>query len=103
MLPSVACLSYRGVANPPAHSGTCAQEEIAQLRLGDAVERTPPKPNEATMSPADRLKKPDPFEGTWEVLSINKEGTPFLDRHDVWGYFPPAQRPAAMRGLNFGS
>lgn len=73
------------------------------MRLGEAVERTPPKPSEGAISPAERIKKPDPFEGTWEVLSLKDEGTPLLDRHDVWGYFPPAQRPPAMRGLNFGS
>jgi hypothetical protein len=41
----------------------------------------------------------DPYEGTWEVLSLEPLGErgelrPLLSRHDVWGYHP-AQPPAA--------
>ena len=67
------------------------------------MERAPAKPSEESISPEDRLTKPDPFEGTWEVLSVRDDGSPLLDRHDVWGWSPPPQRPPAMRGLNFGS
>ena len=48
-------------------------------------------------------RRPDPFEGTWEVLCMNKDSSTLLDRHDVWGYTGGNQRPDAMRGFSFGS
>jgi hypothetical protein len=56
---------------------------------------------EAAASPA----RPDPYEGTWETLSLEDDGQPFLDRHDVWGWTPPSSssRPPGMKGFRFDS
>lgn len=90
------------------------EEELAQLKLGDVVERTPPRPAQpralegfgqgspGPLQPGAE-KKLDPFEGTWEVLTTDEDGKPFLDRHDVWGWVPAAgARPADnLKGFNF--
>ena len=77
-----------------------AQEELAQLKVGDVVERIPPRPGQRS---GERGQRPDPFEGTWEILTTDEEGKPFLDRHDVWGWVPtPGARPADnLKGFNF--
>jgi hypothetical protein len=69
------------------------------------IERVPAKPPARPVyegEPAPR--RPDPFEGTWEVLCINDDGTALLDRHDVWGWPSGSQgRPPNMRGFSFGN
>ena len=47
----------------------------------------------------------DPYEGTWEVLSLEPadgggEARPLLSRHDVWGYHPaqPVNAAAGQAG-----
>eukprot|EP00878_Enallax_costatus_P027670 GHUV01029813.1.p2 GENE.GHUV01029813.1~~GHUV01029813.1.p2 ORF type:complete len:101 (+),score=40.95 GHUV01029813.1:364-666(+) len=80
--------------------------EIAQLTAGDVVERVPAKPGSRSSYEADnqRQKRPDPYEGTWEVLSLTTDGQPFLDRHDVWGWNPASSnRPPGMKNFRFDS
>lgn len=66
------------------------QSELAQLKPGDCLERIPPKPNQKlpynTTGKLPTPVKQDPFEGTWEVLTMDESesGRPLLDRHDVW-------------------
>lgn len=78
------------------------EEEIAQLQPGDMIQRTPPRPAQRTPSGGGGTRI-DPFEGTWEVLTLDEQGRPFLDRHDVWGWIPTAgARPADnLKGFNF--
>ena len=99
-----------------------AQEELSSLRPGETVQRVPARP---PARPASLLEAPgappppDPFEGTWEALSLDAappaEGGggggdgggsggsgALLDRRDVWGWSPPAAgRPPNLRGLRF--
>ncbi len=85
------------------------QAELQGLKPGAFVERVPIKPTARPIyegEPAPR--RPDPFEGTWEVLYVNKDSSVLLDRHDVWGWPSSgggSQRPPSnpMRGFNFGS
>jgi len=65
------------------------------------VTRIPPRPRSDAGSEADEVQ--DPFKGTWEVLMIDTDGRPLLDRHDVWGWIPTAgARPADnLKGFNF--
>ena len=86
------------------------------MQLGDRITRIPPRPNQGRSS-LDALRGGgvgagpsgggvgplDPYEGTWEVLTTDEEGKPFLDRHDVWGWVPTAgARPADnLKGFNF--
>lgn len=76
------------------------QEELLQLVPGQAIERIPPrpKPYESTGM------LPDPFEGTREWLTMDDQGRPLLERHDVWGWVPAVgARPADnLKGFNFG-
>jgi hypothetical protein len=82
------------------------QAELQGLVAGDVIERVPARPNSRSTSfdAEQRPRRPDPFEGTWEVLSISSDGLPFLDRHDVWVWNPgSSSRPAGMRGVRFDS
>lgn len=87
-----------------------SEVEIQQLRPGEVLERIPARPNqripyekELRIKPPPPLK-PDPFEGTWEILTTDDVGKPFLDRHDVWGWVPNSSaRPPSIRGFTFGS
>jgi hypothetical protein len=82
------------------------QSELAGLNAGEVVERVPARPPSRSSSyeQDSRPRRPDPFEGTWEVLSLNAQGQPFLDRHDVWGWSPGSgSRPPGMRGFRFDS
>lgn len=82
------------------------QWEIANLTAGDVIERVPAKPGSRSSYDSDsqRSKRPDPYEGTWEVLSLTADGQPFLDRHDVWGWNPgSSNRPPGMRNFRFDS
>lgn len=105
------CLSKPGLpANPLPWPLVCAvQAELQELKQGQAIERIPARPNqripyENTTKRPPPLK-PDPFEGTWEVLTTDEAGKPFLDRHDVWGWIP-VQRgggPGSLpKNFNFG-
>lgn len=72
---------------------SCLQAELQELRVGEAIERIPARPNqripyENTTKRPPPLK-PDPFEGTWEVLTTDEGGRPFLDRHDSWAWTGP--------------
>lgn len=66
----------------------CLQSELQQLKPGDCLERIPPRANQKLpYSTTGKLPTPtrqDPFEGTWEVLTMEDGGRPLLDRHDVW-------------------
>eukprot|EP00955_Chlamydomonas_euryale_P048247 353919-Chlamydomonas_euryale.AAC.11 len=77
------------------------QEELEELKPGQRVTRIPPRPRSDAGSEADEVQ--DPFKGTWEVLMIDTDGRPLLDRHDVWGWIPTAgARPADnLKGFNF--
>lgn len=83
------------------------QTELQELKQGEAIERIPARPNqripyENTTKRPPPLK-PDPFEGTWEVLTTDEDARPFLDRHDVWGWVPnPGSRPNNLKGFSFG-
>eukprot|EP00775_Hariotina_reticulata_P004944 gene4944-5185_t len=82
------------------------EAELQGLAAGDVIERVPARPTSrsASFDAEQRPKRPDPFEGTWEVLSISADGLPFLDRHDVWVWNPgSSSRPAGMRGVRFDS
>ena len=75
--------------DPPFHIHALypAQAELLSLRVGEAFERIPARPNQRipyegnlkTSKHPPQLK-PDPFEGTWEVLTTDEKGSPFLDR-----------------------
>ena len=65
----------------------CSQEELLTLKPGEAIERIPARPNQripydgsVKSTKAPPQLKPDPFEGTWEVLTTDDNGVPFLDR-----------------------
>ncbi|KAI8473045.1 MAG: hypothetical protein J3K34DRAFT_192237 [Monoraphidium minutum] len=76
------------------------EEELGALSPGEVVERVPARP--PARSAFESPRQPDPFAGTWEALTILEDGEPLLDRHDVWGWTPPASgRPPNMRGLRF--
>jgi hypothetical protein len=84
------------------------QEELSRLRKGQLLERVPARVSNRSITAtyeaaAASAKRPDPYEGTWETLSLEEDGRPFLDRHDVWGWSPPtsSSRPAGMKGLRF--
>lgn len=81
------------------------QVELQSLAAGEVVERVPARLSSRTAYDSEgRARRPDPYEGTWEVLSRGGDGTPFLDRHDVWGWSPgSSSRPAGMRGFRFDS
>lgn len=81
------------------------EAELASLSAGEVVERVPARPSSSRVVEAEsRPRKPDPYEGTWEILSLSGDGQPFLDRHDVWGWSPgSSSRPAGMRGFRFDS
>lgn len=81
------------------------QSELATLAAGEVVERVPARPSSRASYEGDlRPRRPDPYEGTWEILSLSEGGQPFLDRHDVWGWSPgSSNRPAGMRGFRFDS
>jgi hypothetical protein len=82
----------------------CAQAELAGLVAGEVVERVPARPPSRSSSYEQDSRRPDPFEGTWEILSLGEAGQPFLDRHDVWGWSPGSgSRPPGMRGFRFDS
>jgi hypothetical protein len=79
----------------------CVQDELARLTAGQLKERVPARLGNSRSSSSDFAapKRPDPYEGTWETLSL-EDGQPFLDRHDVWGWNPGSNsRPAGMRGF----
>lgn len=38
--------------------------------------------------------------GTWETLSLDENGVPFLERRDVWGF--ANRRDLSIRGMSFG-
>lgn len=75
------------------------EEELAQLKTGMEVQRTPPRPG----SSGGLDQKLDPFKGTREVLKLDDQGKPFLDRHDVWGWIPTAGAWPAdnLKGYDF--
>jgi hypothetical protein len=82
------------------------QKELAQLQLGQVIERIPPRPNQRPLLGTGSNRGSDvldPFEGTWEVLTTDEEGRPVLDRHDVWGWVPAVgAKPADnLKGFNF--
>lgn len=82
------------------------EAELSGLVAGEVVERVPARPPSRASSSYEEAKprRPDPFEGTWEVLSLGSGGQPFLDRHDVWGWSPGSgSRPPGMRGFRFDS
>lgn len=84
------------------------QSELQQLKPGDVLERIPAAPSQRlpyeTTGKLPPPLRPDPFEGTWEVLTQDAEGRPFLDRHDVWGWVPnSSSKTSSFRGLNFNS
>lgn len=85
-----------------------SESELQQLKPGDVLERIPAAPSQRlpyeTTGKLPPPLRPDPFEGTWEVLTQDAEGRPFLDRHDVWGWVPnSSSKPSSFRGLNFNS
>lgn len=77
------------------------EAELIDLKPGDSIERTPPRPANERLPYGQ-----DPFEGTREWLTMDDEGRPLLERFDVWGWVPSAgARPADnLKGynLNFG-
>ena len=40
----------------------------------------------------------DELAGTWEVLTLDEDGVPLLERRDVWGF---ADKDSRNRGLRF--
>ncbi len=93
----------------PAHAHTHAcphimlQAEIRELEAGQVIERIPARPGQRipytnTIKRPQPAAKPDPFEGTWEVLTLDANGKPFLDRHDVWGWTPPGHKGGLQPG-----
>eukprot|EP00200_Dunaliella_tertiolecta_P001217 CAMPEP_0202362156 /NCGR_PEP_ID=MMETSP1126-20121109/14434_1 /ASSEMBLY_ACC=CAM_ASM_000457 /TAXON_ID=3047 /ORGANISM="Dunaliella tertiolecta, Strain CCMP1320" /LENGTH=305 /DNA_ID=CAMNT_0048956257 /DNA_START=181 /DNA_END=1098 /DNA_ORIENTATION=+ len=81
-----------------------SEEELQQLRIGEAIERIPPLPSQTipyrNTIKREPVQKTEPFEGTWEVLTTDAEDKPFLDRYDAWGC--SNRRPPALKGLSFG-
>lgn len=73
------------------------EAELQDLRPGDVIQRTPPRPANERLPPGQ-----DPFEGTREWLTTDEEGRPLLERFDVWGWVPSAgARPADnLKGYN---
>ncbi|KAJ9517787.1 hypothetical protein QJQ45_004092 [Haematococcus lacustris] len=69
-----------------------SEAELNDLKAGDAIERIPAQPGQKI--PYENTIKcpppstPDPFQGTWEVLTTDAAGKPFLDRQDMWGWVP---------------
>eukprot|EP00879_Flechtneria_rotunda_P011658 GHRR01012178.1.p1 GENE.GHRR01012178.1~~GHRR01012178.1.p1 ORF type:complete len:273 (+),score=52.98 GHRR01012178.1:335-1153(+) len=81
------------------------EAELSTLTAGQIVERVPARASSrGSYDKQQQPKKPDPYEGTWEILSLNGKGEPFLDRHDVWGWSPGStNRPLGMQGFRFDS
>ncbi len=78
------------------------QVELQALEPNGVVERVPARPNQKiSYEPELVPRKPDPFEGTWEVLTVSESEPPFLDRHDVWGWRETSTRPPDLRGFRF--
>jgi hypothetical protein len=73
------------------------EAELMDLKPGDSIERTPPRPSNERLPYGQ-----DPFEGTREWLTMDDEGRPVLERFDVWGWVPSAgARPADnLKGYN---
>ncbi|KAF6260169.1 hypothetical protein COO60DRAFT_1269621 [Scenedesmus sp. NREL 46B-D3] len=94
-------VSYRSGSEP----GRPPDIQVIQKQM--AIVAWQPGPNRIVQVPTEqelRPRRPDPFEGTWEVLSLNQQRQPFLDRHDVWGWSPGSGgRPPGMRGFRFDS
>lgn len=82
------------------------QAELQELQLGQAIERIPARPGqripyENTTKRPPPLK-PDPFEGTWEVLTVDEAGEPFLDRHDSWAWIGRTTPSSSLpKGFSF--
>ena len=95
-----------------AGTGPGGLGEWQQQGGGGAPPQPPPPPAWDPSSASAR----DPYEGTWEVLSLKPDPEaggqlrPRLDRHDVWGYFPskaggggpPTQPPPGDGGAGAG-
>ena len=83
------------------------QSELQALSPGQVVERVPAKPNQRSTYDGDARNRPrpDPYEGTWEVLILEENQTPVLDRHDVWGWpsSGSSSRPPGMMGFRLDS
>jgi len=82
-------------------------EELANLKPGDAVTRTPAQPRPLFSSSLRRrgstlglfppqkmweVEQPgkqqyEPNQVVWEELSIDEDGRPLLKRNDVWPYY----------------
>mmetsp|Transcript_37038 Transcript_37038/g.93402 ORF Transcript_37038/g.93402 Transcript_37038/m.93402 type:complete len:293 (+) Transcript_37038:28-906(+) len=83
-----------------------SEAELQELKVGQAIERIPARPGqripyENTTKRPPPLK-PDPFEGTWEVLTTDDAGKPFLDRHDSWAWIGrPAPSSSLPKGFTF--
>jgi len=72
------------------------EAELQELSPGVAIERISP-PEGQRIPYAKTVKrpppeKPDPFEGTWEVLTLDEGGRPLVDRYDMWGWTPPPRK-----------
>eukprot|EP00798_Chlamydomonas_sp_ICE-L_P014691 gene14691-20730_t len=82
-----------------------SEKELLDLKVGQSIERLPALPHQ--QMPYERTVKanqyppslqPDIFEDTWEVLTTDEEGKPFLDRHDAWGWMPATGTKATNVG-----
>jgi hypothetical protein len=82
------------------HTVLHPQEELDALVPGQVVERVPARPqgSRAPFEPPLKPRRPDPFEGTWEILSLQQDATPLLDRHDVWAWSPGGRSSPSPRG-----
>lgn len=62
-----------------------SRDEIEALRPGEMKGREPARPRtDYTEVRGQRVPLPDISQGTWEALQMADDGTPMLDRRDVW-------------------
>lgn len=85
------------------------EEELSQLRPGESRERVTPPPPQGMqrsygpqafgkalgLSPSPEPSAPPRLEelsGMWEILTLDEDGRPFLDRRDIWTFNDPPPR-----------
>jgi hypothetical protein len=90
----------RAPARPTSGGAGTGPGGLGEWGAGGGPPPPAPPPPAAAWEPATAAR--DPYEGTWEVLSLEPDPEaggqlrPRLDRHDVWGYFPPKAPPSSF-------